>query len=524
MTFTRSAGVLLHPTSFPSRYGIGDLGEAAYRFVDFLEGAGQTLWQVLPLGPTGYGDSPYQCFSAFAGNPILIDPEQLIGAGLLSWDELNWELPDFPHDKVDYGWVINWKLPLLKRTFYRFRDNASPDLELDFKIFCVDNAEWLDDYALFMALKDAHGGAAWNTWELEIRTRKPEALVRWRGQLAEPVQMYKYLQWLFFRQWEQLKGYANERGIGIIGDIPIFVAPDSADAWANPDVFFIDDEGQLTVVAGVPPDYFSETGQLWGNPLYRWAEMARTGYGWWIGRFRAMLTLVDIIRVDHFRGFYNYWEIPAGAPTAVKGQWVLGPGPDLFDAVQTALGDVPIIAEDLGYFEPEAKAGMDEIMHRFNFPGMKVLQFAFLTDPDDQFLPHNWETSNLMVYPGTHDNDTTVGWWEGSSTKAERAFALRYLDKEDGSEIAWDLIRLAWSSIAKLAVVTAQDLLSLGGWARMNVPSRAGGNWQWRYLPGQLTEAIQLHLLEQTAVFGRAPKVEKPTDVEADEDETEVLV
>ena len=281
----------------------------------------------MPLGPTGYGNSPYQCFSAFAGNPMLIDPEQLIGAGLLTWDELNWELPDFPNDRIDYGWVINWKLPLLKRTFYRFRDNASPDLELDFKIFCVDNAEWLDDYAFFMALKDAHGGAAWNTWELDIRTRKPEALARWRGQLTEPIQMVKYLQWLFFRQWEQLKGYANERGISIIGDIPIFVAPDSADAWANPDVFFIDDEGQLIVVAGVPPDYFSETGQLWGNPLYRWEEMARTGYGWWIARFRAMLTLVNIIRVNHFRGFYNYWEIPAGRRLRSKanGSWVRAP-------------------------------------------------------------------------------------------------------------------------------------------------------------------------------------------------------
>ena len=521
MPLTRAAGVLLHPTSFPSRYGVGDLGEAAYRFVDFLHGAGQTLWQVLPLGPTGYGDSPYQCFSAFAGNPLLIDPEQVVGAGLLSWDELNWELPDFPWDHVDYGWVINWKIPLLKRTYYRFRDGASPDLEVDFKVFCVDNAEWLDDYALFMALKDAHGGAAWNTWELDIRTRKPEALARWRSELAEPIQIHKYLQWLFFRQWENLKRYANERGISIVGDIPIFVAADSADAWANPDVFYMDDESQLTVVAGVPPDYFSETGQLWGNPLYRWDAMARTGYAWWIARFRAMLTLVDVIRVDHFRGFYDYWEIPAGEPTAVKGQWVLGPGPALFEAVQAAIGDVQILAEDLGYFEPAAKAGMDKIMQQFSFPGMKVLQFAFLTDPDDQFLPHNWETSNIIVYPGTHDNDTTVGWWEGTSTGAERLYALRYLGKEDGSTIAWDFIRLAWASIAKLAIATAQDLLSLGGWARMNVPSRAGGNWQWRYLPGQLDQVIQLRLLELTEVFGRAPKVEKAEEVD-DEAEAEV--
>lgn len=512
MPFARSSGVLLHPTSFPSRYGIGDLGEAAYRFVDLLHGAGQSLWQVLPLGPTGYGDSPYQCFSAFAGNPLLIDPEQLIGDGLLSWDELNWELPPFPQEQVDYGWVIHWKIPLLKRTYFRFRDGATPELELEFKVFCAEQAGWLDDFALFMALKDAHGGAAWNTWELDIRTRRPAAMDRWRKDLAEAIAVQKYLQWQFFRQWSNLKGYANEHGVHIIGDIPIFVAADSADAWANPAVFYMDDESQLTVVAGVPPDYFSETGQLWGNPLYRWDVMARTGYAWWIARFRAMLTLVDIIRVDHFRGFYNYWEIPAGEPTAVNGRWVLGPGPGLFEAVQAALGEVPIIAEDLGYFEPEAKAGMDAIMHQFGFPGMKVLQFAFMDPADDQFLPHSWETPNLVVYPGTHDNDTTVGWWETSSTPEEHAYALRYLDRPDGSTIAWDFIRLSWSSVARLAIVSAQDLLSLGSWARMNVPSRAGGNWQWRYLPGALNPDIQQRLLELTTLFGRLPRPKRTAE------------
>jgi len=514
MAFVRSSGVLLHPTSFPGRYGVGDLGEAAYRFIDFMHGAGQSLWQVLPLGPTGYGDSPYQCFSAFAGNPLLIDPEQLIGDGLLSWDELNWELPSFPQEQIDYGWVINWKLPLLKRTYDRFRSDASPELELEFKLFCVEQAEWLDDYALFMALKDAHGGAAWSTWELDIRTRQPEAMARWRSELAATIAMQKYLQWQFFRQWGKLKSYANAHGVQIIGDIPIFVAADSADAWSNPEVFYMDEESQLTVVAGVPPDYFSETGQLWGNPLYRWTEMARTGYAWWIDRFRAMLTLVDIIRVDHFRGFYNYWEIPAGEPTAVNGQWVLGSGSGLFEAVQQTLGDVPVIAEDLGYFEPVAKAGMNAIMHQFDFPGMKVLQFAFLTDPTDEFLPHNWETPDLVVYPGTHDNDTTVGWWETSSTPEERAFVLRYLNKADGSDIAWDFARLAWASIAKLAIVTAQDLLSQGTWARMNLPGRPGGNWQWRYLPDALDRRIQQRLVEMTALFGRLPRPEKDTEAE----------
>lgn len=509
MPFVRSSGVLLHPTSFPGRYGIGDLGEAAYRFVDFLQQSGQSLWQVLPLGPTGYGDSPYQCFSAFAGNPLLVDLEQLVGDDLLTWEELNRDLPAFPADKVDYGWVIHWKLPLLKHTYGRFLAHASPELELEFKLFCVEQADWLDDYALFMALKDAHGGAAWNTWEMDIRTRQPEAMARWRSEVGEAVSMHKYLQWLFFRQWTRLKDYANTRGIQIIGDIPIFVAADSSDAWANPDLFYMDKAGQLTVVAGVPPDYFSETGQLWGNPLYRWDEMARTGYRWWIARFRAILSQVDIIRVDHFRGFYDYWEIPAGQPTAVKGRWVLGPGPDLFHAVQAALGEVQIIAEDLGFFEPEAKAGMDAIMHTFNFPGMKVLQFGFLSGPNDQFLPHNFESPNLVVYPGTHDNDTTVGWWENSSIATERAYALLYLDKADGEDIAWDMIRLAWSSIAKLALASGQDLLSLGAEARMNLPGRPGGNWQWRYPAGALDQTIQERLLVLTAIFGRLPAAEK---------------
>ncbi|MCB0199584.1 MAG: 4-alpha-glucanotransferase [Anaerolineae bacterium] len=512
---TRQAGVLLHPTSFPGPYGIGDLGEAAYRFVDFLSAAGQSLWQVLPLGPTGYGDSPYQCFSAFAGNPLLIDPEQLVGDGLLSWDDLNHGRPDFPQDKVDYGPVINWKLPLLKRSYERFRAHASSELDLDFQVFCAENADWLDDYALFMAIKDAQGGGAWGGWEMDIRTRQPEALKRWATELAEPVKMQKYLQWQFFRQWLALKTYANARGIRIVGDIPIFVAYDSADAWANRELFFIDEAGQPTVVAGVPPDYFSETGQLWGNPLYRWNKMAERGYTWWIARFRAMLTMVDIIRVDHFRAFYDYWEIPADEETAINGQWVPGPGPDLFRIVEKELGKVLIVAEDLGDFTAKARDEIAALMAEFGFPGMKILQFSFGSGPTDKFLPHNFNSPNWVVYPGTHDNDTIMGWFANSSQPYEREFALKYLGKSDASDLAWDIIRLGWASVADTAITSVQDMLSLGSEARMNVPSRAGGNWQWRYQHGDLSESLRARLLDLTLLFGRAPQIaagDQPAD------------
>ena len=509
-SMTRQAGVLLHPTSFPCRYGIGDLGEAAYQFVDFLHGAGQSIWQVLPLGPTGYGDSPYQCFSAFAGNPLLIDLDQLVGDGLLSWDDLNHDLPDFPRDKVDYGPVINWKFPLLQRSFQRFRDGASPELEVDYHIFCAENAAWLDDYALFMAIKEAQGGGSWGGWELDIRTRQPAALKRWIDQTTVQVRMQKYLQWQFFRQWQQLKQYASARGISILGDIPIFVAYDSADAWANRELFFIDEAGQPEMVAGVPPDYFSATGQLWGNPLYRWDKMAAQGFVWWIARFRAMLTMVDIIRVDHFRAFYDYWEIPAGEETAIKGRWMMGPGPDLFRAVEAALGKVLIVAEDLGDFSPATRAGVDALMSEFSFPGMKILQFGFGSGPNDQFLPHNYTSPGWVVYPGTHDNDTIMGWYAESSQPYEREYALKYLGKSDASDLAWDIIRLGWASVADTAVTAVQDLLSLDSAARMNVPSRPGGNWQWRYQHGDLDDKLQSRLLEMTRIYGRLP--ERETD------------
>jgi 4-alpha-glucanotransferase len=512
MPFKRASGLLLHPTSLPGRYGIGDLGPEALRWVEFLAGAGQKLWQILPLGPTSYGDSPYQCFSAFAGNPYLISPELLVEDGLLTKDDLT-PIPDFPPHFVDYGPVIEYKVALLNKAFKNFKAGAGGALRNDFESFKKSQASWLDDFALFMALKDSHGGTVWSTWEPEVVSRQAAALALARKQLAEAIEAQRLRQFLFFRQWLALKARANEAGIKIIGDIPIFVAYDSADVWAHPELFYLDDQGQSTVVAGVPPDYFSVTGQLWGNPLYRWNVLRESGYAWWIERFRATLTVVDIVRLDHFRGFEAYWEIPAGMPTAEVGRWVKGPGADFFDTLKKALGNastslstgasaasntgLPIIAEDLGVVTPE----MEALRDRFDLPGMKVLQFAFSSDADDPFLPHNFRR-NCVVYTGTHDNDTTLGWYQNSSTEGERHFARRYLG-HDGSDISWALIRLAFASVADMAVVPVQDVLKLGAEARMNLPGRPSGNWGWRLLPGQLTEQIRNRLEELTLLYSR---------------------
>ncbi|HIC89986.1 MAG TPA: 4-alpha-glucanotransferase [Anaerolineae bacterium] len=493
--FPRSSGILLHPTSLPSRFGIGDLGEEAHRFVDFLASSHQQLWQVLPLGPTGYGDSPYQCFSAFAGNPLLISLERMVKDGYLPPEALE-DVPALPDDRVDYGAVINFKIPLLKRSFAYFQSHASPAQQAEFQRFCQDNDAWLSDFALFMALKDHHGGAPWNQWEPDIATRQPEAITRWAETLAEQIQVHKYLQFLFFQQWLDLKQYTNERGIRIIGDIPIFVAYDSADVWSHPDQFYLNEHGNPTVVAGVPPDYFSPTGQLWGNPIYRWDVMTKDGFAWWIARFRATLTMVDIVRLDHFRGFEAYWEVPATEKTAIIGRWVKGPGAALFQAVRDALGRLPIIAEDLGVITPEVEALRDQ----FGFPGMKVLQFAFDSDATNPYLPHNYP-HNCVVYTGTHDNDTTLGWFRSRPPK-EREAVLKYLGR-DSSDICWDIIRLAWASVAAMAIVPLQDVLELGSEARMNMPSSASGNWIWRYIAGALTEDIRRRLDELTLIYGR---------------------
>ncbi len=503
MRFPRLSGILMHPTSLPGRYGIGDLGPAAYCFIDFLKAAGQSYWQVLPLSPTGYGDSPYQSLSAFAGNPMLISPEKLVELGHLPAEHLR-DLPYFPDDRVDFGAVIFHKTRLLKQAFARFRSEAPAKQARAFTRFCQEQASWLDDAALFLALKEAHGLRPWHEWDPGAATRQPEALARWRASLADEIEHQRYLQWQFLGQWLALKGYANEQGVRIIGDIPIFVALDSADVWAHPHLFHFDDDLQPTVVSGVPPDYFSETGQLWGHPLYRWELMAQDGYAWWIDRFRMAFTQADVARIDHFRGFYDYWEVPAGQDTAIIGQWLYGPGADLFHAVTAALGKVAIIAEDLGDFTEESRAGVDALQAEFGYPGMKVLQFAFSTGPGDAFLPHNY-TSDCVVYTGTHDNDTTVGWYEETSTADERDYARKYLGS-DATGIAWDLIRLAWSSVACTAITPVQDLLSLGHDARMNTPSTMGPpNWCWRLVPGALTDHVTERLLELTAIYGRLP-------------------
>ena len=503
MTNVRKSGILLHPTSLPGRWGIGDLGAAAYTFVDFLVAAGQQLWQVMPLGPTGYGDSPYQGFSAFAGNPLLISLDLLLEAGLLAPDEIV-DAPAAGDSSVDYGAVIPFKLAALQRSFERFKAGAAPELRQQLADFRTEQRGWLAEYTLFAAIKEAHGGANWNTWDRPIARHEPAAIGEWASRLSHQTEFHAYMQFLFFEQWGRLKAYANARGIQIIGDIPIFVAYDSADVWANRDLFELNDEGHSTVVAGVPPDYFSATGQLWGNPLYRWDAIAGQGYRWWIERLRATLMLVDIARIDHFRGFAAYWEVPAGEDTAINGRWVRGPGEALFEAMRAALGGdagsfgggLPIIAEDLGVITPDVEALRDDL----GFPGMKVLQFAFGGDPDGPYLPHNYST-RCVVYTGTHDNDTTLGWWNTCSA-SDRHNVQLYLGR-DGSDISWDFIRAALASVADMAIVPMQDVLNLGSEGRMNTPGNASGNWGWRYTSDQLTVELAERLGSLTHIYGR---------------------
>jgi 4-alpha-glucanotransferase len=507
MSFPRASGILLHPTSLPGRFGIGDLGKEAYQFADFLASTGQRLWQVLPLGPTDYGNSPYQCLSVFAGNPLLISLERLVEGRLLEPADLE-SVPSFPKDRVDYDSVIEFKMPLLKKSFETFQREATPGEREQFEIFCQQNASWLETYSLFMALKDAHGLAAWNTWEEDIQKRHPKSLEHWNKKLNYEIYYHKYQQYQFFKQWSELKKYCNEHGIRLIGDMPIFIALDSAEVWSYPEMFYLDDSGRPTVVAGVPPDYFSKTGQLWGNPLYRWDVMARDGYAWWIERFRTTHALVDIIRLDHFRGFEKYWEVPGTDTIAMNGRWVPGPGVEPFKVVRKTLGTLPIIAEDLGIITPE----VDSLRDQLGFPGMRILQFAFGSDPKaDDYKPHNYPR-NCVVYTGTHDNNTTIGWFRGKDVRdcteskqereREKQSALKYLGT-DGHEINWDFIRLALMSVADTAIIPMQDVLGLGREARMNLPGTTEGNWRWRFVPDMLTEEIKARLKELTAIYGR---------------------
>jgi 4-alpha-glucanotransferase len=509
MPSRRSSGVLLHPTSLPGRFGIGDLGPSALEFIDFLASAGQRLWQLLPLGPTGYGDSPYQCFSAFAGNPLLISLERLIEDGLLTEGEARHQDVSQPGD-IDFPAVIAHRRALWPRVLDRFDATSAPATRDGFDRFCRAHASWLDDFALFMAVKETQGQAAWTAWEPDIAQRDPAAVARWSARCAREIRLHKMAQFLFFDHWQRVREACRARSIEIMGDVPIFVAHDSADVWARRELFRLDSEGRPTVLAGVPPDYFSATGQLWGNPHYRWDVLSQTGYVWWIERIRALLALVDRVRIDHFRGFEAAWEVPGDAPTAMRGEWVKGPGAALFEAVQAALKTdrLPFVAENLGVITPEVEA----LRERLGLPGMAILQFAFGSDPQaPDFRPHNYPR-NRVVYTGTHDNDTTVGWWTGAdrhSTSSdteienEREHARRYLGL-DGREVHWAFIRAALASVADTAIVPVQDLLGLGSDARMNRPGTVRDNWRWRLAPGQLSPGTADKLAVMTETYERA--------------------
>ncbi|MFZ5947726.1 MAG: 4-alpha-glucanotransferase [Stygiobacter sp.] len=496
MNIERSAGILLHPTSLPGKFGIGDLGPSAYHFADFLESAGQTLWQTFPLGPTGYGDSPYQCFSAFAGNPLLISPELLFNEGLLSHHDIE-KTPKFNPHKIDYGKLIEFKNNLLRKAYQNFK--AGNKIEDVCKNFCDENNFWLDDFSLFMAAKNYHHGVLWTQWEKSIAFR--EDLNSWKEKLQDEINYQKFLQYFFHKQWNNLKEYVHKKGIKIIGDLPIFIAYDSADLWANKNLFSVRDDGSLETVAGVPPDYFSETGQLWGNPLYRWKEMEKDNFLWWRKRISTLLKLVDIVRIDHFRGFDAYWEIPGNAKTAINGRWVKAPGYKLFNAIKKELGELPIIAEDLGVITDS----VEELRDHFGFPGIKILQFGLGVHGDKKFLPHN-HIKNCVVHTGSHDNETTKGFFESERKKNSGIYewAQKYFNYY-GDDMTFELIRAAYASTANICVIPMQDMLNLGNEARMNFPGKLGGNWTWRFTWDQVPNDLASRYKEMTIMFERPP-------------------
>jgi 4-alpha-glucanotransferase len=504
MILERASGVLLHPTSLPSRHGIGDLGKGAYDFVDFLQASGQKYWQILPLGPTGYEHSPYiMNYSTFAGNPLLISLEKLVDQGLLQGDELT-VLPHLPHsrrDWLEFDRVIPHKIAFLRQAYDRFRQNLQHDRHYAFEDFC-NSQPWLEDYVLFMALAEQYPEQAWNQWPSGLARRDPQALAEQRQALSDQLQFHRFLQFTFFDQWRQIRHYANERGIRIIGDISIYVCYHSADVWASPELFQLKpDSLEPAFIAGVPPDYFSETGQLWGNPVYNWEKMQETGFRWWIDRFRATLNYADLVRIDHFRGFEAYWRVPGGEKTAINGEWVPAPGHAFFQRLRDELGYLPVLAEDLGTITPE----VEEMRDRYEFPGMKILQFAFGGDQTNPYLPYNYP-HNAVVYPGTHDNDTALGWWQtlNAAEKQKVTHFLGYDRPEEVKEIHWELIRTALRSPANLAILPLQDLLGLDGQSRMNDPAVNEGNWRWRYpFSHQLSPELSQRLLKLTQIYRR---------------------
>ncbi|HUR97393.1 MAG TPA: 4-alpha-glucanotransferase [Pyrinomonadaceae bacterium] len=509
MKFPRASGILLHPTSLPGEFGIGDLGPQAFKFVDFLAEAKQAYWQILPLGPTGWGDSPYASFSAFAGNTLLISPEKLIEAGLLdsdfpqlrttaSSDRVEHAKRAGESEKVDYGAVYESKNLMLRSAFEEWRETDRNG----FESFTSEHGGWLEDYALYRAIKASQNQKPWFEWDDALKLRDENALDGARRNLSEEILAEKFYQFLFFKQWSEVKEYANTKGVKIVGDVPIFVALDSADVWRHREQFKLNPDGSPKVVSGVPPDYFSKTGQLWGNPIYDWEAMRAGGFWWWIERVRSTLKAVDILRIDHFRGFAGAWEIPGGNPTAEHGEWVDAPGKELFTTLQNTFGELPFWVEDLGFVTPDVEALRDE----FEFPGMRILQFAFGGDARNEALPHNY-TRNCIVYTGTHDNDTVLGWWDSQAADSDaRKFCEKYLGRCDG-EMNWEMIRAAWASVADTAVAPLQDILGRGNEARMNFPSSTSGNWQWRFRERDLTEEVAAKLKELTEIYARDKRV-----------------
>ena len=502
MMESRGSGVLLHLSSLPGGYGIGDIGAGARAFVDFLAAAGQRYWQFLPIGPCSriFDSSPYMSLSAFAGNPLLVDPEQLVAEGLLAQEDLS-DPPEMSEYSVDFDKVIPYKTALLRRAHANFKAQGAKD---EFVEFCRQESDWLDDYALFMAIREERQQEAWCRWPKDLADREKKAMTAIRRRLVGEIGYYQFVQYCFYKQWRAMREYATAQGVFLIGDIPIYVSFDSADVWAHRDCFRLDSRSsEPTHVAGVPPDYFSATGQRWGNPLYRWqsadGKINRKLYDWWLARFRNIFKTVDIVRIDHFRGFEAFWEISADEETAINGRWVKGPGKPFFDAMTSAIGDLPIIAEDLGVITPEVERLREEL----GFPGMKVLQFAFDSDADNLYLPHNYRDTNCVVYTGTHDNDTTLGWVFSSEVSAEaKERAARYANSS-GEAVHWDFLRMALASVAQTAIVPMQDVLGFGTDCRMNRPSTCEGNWRWRCADRFMTDAIAARLRDETCFYGR---------------------